>query len=363
MYIYTCQVSLFSVHSVTIVSMDKLNPTRRKVLKDALLLIAGGAMNIQSAEAKKEPLGTHIPSLSSAELFSQKEKATEQLVESFWDNTEIRNHVLKSFFKNESDEPLSKQDVQKMLALESLMYIPSNDEISSLEMHKKKIAELSSILEIGKYGVFILGDTQRMYLVKRITKDSLQFIKAYPVSTSREDWSTQSNSSGTPLGVHRIKRKTKGMLGEVVSATNKYADSFVQIPTFHNGKKNEHTFVRSLTSGTDTVAEIVTGSFLLSGKSTPVERGIQIHGTNRTNRLGVPGSGGCIRVSNVDIYDLFNYLDNDTPVVIHATMSPLQIASQTTDRTGKKGFTVPAPWQPADTDEKFSWGPSLHRKK
>jgi hypothetical protein len=119
------------------------------------------------------------------------------------------------------------------------------------------------------------------------------------------------------------------MLGEVVSALNKNADVFTSVKVREGSKIRTHTFVNSLTSGGDAVAEVITAQFLLTGPTTPVSRGIRIHGTNRVNQLGKRGSGGCIRESNVDMYDLFNYVDVGSPVMIAATkLSPEEVARE-----------------------------------
>ncbi len=46
------------------------------------------------------------------------------------------------------------------------------------------------------------------------------------------------------------------------------------------------------------------------------ERFIYIHGTKHEDKIGSPASHGCIRMRNDDVIDLFDLVDQDTPVVI-----------------------------------------------
>jgi lipoprotein-anchoring transpeptidase ErfK/SrfK len=46
------------------------------------------------------------------------------------------------------------------------------------------------------------------------------------------------------------------------------------------------------------------------------ERYIYIHGTKHEDRIGTPDSHGCIRMRNTDVIDLFELVDEGTPVVI-----------------------------------------------
>ena len=47
------------------------------------------------------------------------------------------------------------------------------------------------------------------------------------------------------------------------------------------------------------------------------ERFIYIHGTKHEDKIGRPASHGCIRMRNADVIELFDLVDEDTPVVIH----------------------------------------------
>jgi len=46
------------------------------------------------------------------------------------------------------------------------------------------------------------------------------------------------------------------------------------------------------------------------------ERFIYIHGTKHEDKIGRPASHGCIRMRNADVIELFDLIDEDTPVLI-----------------------------------------------
>jgi len=46
------------------------------------------------------------------------------------------------------------------------------------------------------------------------------------------------------------------------------------------------------------------------------DRFIYIHGTRHEDKIGTPASHGCIRMRNTDVIELFELVDETTPVVI-----------------------------------------------
>ena len=46
------------------------------------------------------------------------------------------------------------------------------------------------------------------------------------------------------------------------------------------------------------------------------DRFIYIHGTKHEDKIGTPASHGCIRMRNEDVVELFELVDETTPVVI-----------------------------------------------
>ena len=46
------------------------------------------------------------------------------------------------------------------------------------------------------------------------------------------------------------------------------------------------------------------------------DRYIYIHGTRHEDKIGTPASCGCVRMRNADVIELFDLVDEGTPVVI-----------------------------------------------
>ncbi len=57
------------------------------------------------------------------------------------------------------------------------------------------------------------------------------------------------------------------------------------------------------------------------GNSNTLGRYIYIHGTNREDLIGVPSSHGCIRMTNEDMLELFDNVEEGTEVLIHPMTS------------------------------------------
>jgi len=298
--------------------------------REAFGVLAGAALSLHPrlAEAETNKPEFLASSVQQKELEGQKLRVVNELIADFWNQPRAREHIRRSFFGGAKNRP----EISRALQNESRMYIPTPQKSAEVqERNRAQLIELSKEIQENKYGLFVDGDEQTLYVLQNIGNNKVRFIKAYPVSTSREGWGNAANLGGTPLGLHRIAYGKKGMLGEVVSSPTRGVRDFARISVRENGVNKKRTFVRSLSAGGDSAAELVTAEFLLTGPATRSTRGIYIHGTNRTNQLGQPGSGGCIRVSNVDVYDLSKYLEvgklqkdemtvlNGTPVMLHAT--------------------------------------------
>lgn len=225
------------------------------------------------------------------------------------------------------------------LAKESQMYIPDTAELKEVvARNEHELDRLTAKIPMGRYGLFLFADAhgektrQRMYVLKKGTIDSAQFVKAYKVSMSREGFGNEPDSNKTPLDLHAIHSKALGMFGEVMSKKKKYKDN----PRLFKHVKigdDDHWFIHSLGYETgNEMAEVVTDQYLISGPQTSTERGVRIHGTNRSGGLdknrewisyldGESMSSACIRMSNVDVRDLnvHGYVDIQTPVMISAT--------------------------------------------
>lgn len=291
--------------------MEKIS---RRTLGKALLgstAFVAEKMLSKVSGAKAETLRTEPPSslLTLDKIEDELSKAATDLMNGFWPHEHIRNFAIEHYFDNEQDP----YKVYEKLLAESAMYVPRPDICESvMNENQEKIHELARAIPEGKHGLFVSGGRQRLYVLQKV-RGEIRFVKGYKCSTSAEEWSLEEGSKGTPPGLHWIVEQKQGFLGEAVSS-GKYADNFESVPTTTtDGETRQHTMVRSLSYGVDPVAEMVTRRFLLWGRNTPGSRAINLHGTNRTDLLGQEGSGGCIRLSNVDIQDIAKYVDVGIP--------------------------------------------------
>jgi len=139
---------------------------------------------------------------------------------------------------------------------------------------------------------------------QRLTlKENERPIRTYPVSTSRFGIGTEEGSLKTPTGRFRVAQKIGG---ETPSGT---------------------IFVGRIPLGSDE-APPPTDDFVMSRilwldgldqhNSNTRDRFIYIHGTRHEDMIGSTASHGCVRMRNDDVIELFELVDEGTPVVIEA---------------------------------------------
>ena len=126
-------------------------------------------------------------------------------------------------------------------------------------------------------------------------------IRTYPVSTSRFGVGTEQGSLKTPTGHFRVAEKIGGDMpaGTVFRSRVplKPGDPFP--PT--------EDLVMSRILWLDGLDE---------HNANTRERFIYIHGTKHEDKIGNPASCGCIRMRNADVVELFDLVDDGTPVII-----------------------------------------------
>jgi lipoprotein-anchoring transpeptidase ErfK/SrfK len=126
-------------------------------------------------------------------------------------------------------------------------------------------------------------------------------LRSYPVSTSRFGLGTEEGSMKTPTGRFRIAEKIGG---DAPSGT-----VFLSRVPLKPGDPFPPT--------EDLVMSRILWLDGLEGDNANTrERFIYIHGTKHEDKIGQPASHGCIRMRNEDVIDLFDLVDEDTPVVI-----------------------------------------------
>ena len=132
-------------------------------------------------------------------------------------------------------------------------------------------------------------------------KDDETAIRTYPVSTSRFGIGTKQGSLKTPVGRFRVAAK----IGEDTPAGTIFRS---RVPL-------------KLGDPLPPTEDLVMSRILwLDGldehNANTRDRFIYIHGTKHEGEIGSPASCGCIRMRNADVVELFDLVDQDTPVII-----------------------------------------------
>jgi lipoprotein-anchoring transpeptidase ErfK/SrfK len=126
-------------------------------------------------------------------------------------------------------------------------------------------------------------------------------IRTYPVSTSRFGIGTEEGSMKTPTGRFRVAEKIGGDMptGTIFQSRMPLTPDDPPPPT--------EDLVMS---------RILWLEGLDEHNANTRDRFIYIHGTKHEHQIGSPASCGCIRMRNSDVVELFDLVDDGTPVII-----------------------------------------------
>ena len=143
-----------------------------------------------------------------------------------------------------------------------------------------------------------------------------QYVKKYPVSTSRYGVGQEEGSNKTPLGVHCVQEKIGDgvQLCEIFSSREPSGEiACIE----HEAKDTDHECITSrilwlsgLESGINqgqNLNEICVDSY---------QRFIYIHGTHEEGLIGQAASIGCVRMKNKDVIEVFDHLMISSLVII-----------------------------------------------
>ena len=155
--------------------------------------------------------------------------------------------------------------------------------------------------------LFVDTDNQKLYVLKHGREQC-----NYTVSTSKFGNGCKQDSLQTPTGAHVIAQKIgQGKpVGEIFSGRQ---------PT---GKIANICYADQATGQDLILSRIMWLKGLEQNKNSgegcdSYLRYIYIHGTHEEGLLGTPASHGCVRMSNADVIELFNYVDEGVFVYIH----------------------------------------------
>jgi L,D-transpeptidase YbiS len=136
-----------------------------------------------------------------------------------------------------------------------------------------------------------------------ILKDNEEPIRTYPVSTSRFGIGTEEGSFKTPTG--------RFCVAEKIGSNMPNGTIFVgRVPLQPD---------EALPPAEDLVtSRILWLDGLDEQNANTRDRFVYIHGTKHEDKIGTAASHGCVRMRNADVIELFEMVDEGTPVVIEA---------------------------------------------
>ena len=126
-------------------------------------------------------------------------------------------------------------------------------------------------------------------------------LRTYPISSSRFGLGSEEGSMKTPLGEFRVAEK----IGHEAAPGTIFKARVALGPD--DPLPDTEDFITS---------RILWLEGLDEDNANTRDRFIYIHGTKHEDKIGQPDSHGCIRMRNDDVIELFDLVDETTPVVI-----------------------------------------------
>lgn len=172
-----------------------------------------------------------------------------------------------------------------------------------LEEAIKEIEALSGKTDLDTL-ILIDGYDNKLYLVSALP--SIEILKEYTISASKYGYGSERGSNKTPWGVHVIDSK----YGEGAPLGMCFYDRRPtgEIATIYTDTSN--------VNDDPVTSRIIWLKGLEEINRTSYWRFVYIHGTHEEGLLGTPQSKGCIRLSNRDIIELFEFVEAGTYVNI-----------------------------------------------
>lgn len=177
------------------------------------------------------------------------------------------------------------------------------------EFYNKLIAKCNGLnVAPSQHLLFVSIKSQRLYLF-----DGSREVKTYAVSTSRAAPSCVENSLGTPTGLHKIDGKIgAGEPLETVFRARRPCGLVRDQSAQERAKNLITTRIMRLRGLEDGVNSGVSGGVNVD----TYNRCVYIHGTNQERKLGTPNSHGCVLLSNRDVAELFDVVNDGSLVLI-----------------------------------------------
>lgn len=152
--------------------------------------------------------------------------------------------------------------------------------------------------------LFVDVNSQEMYVMNKNT-----VLQVFQISSSKYGEGEIPNSMKTPLGLHFIAKK----VGDGADMNTIFKS---RVNTRRKAVPNSEKF-RDKDLITTRIMWLEGGEERNSlGAKSSMRRYIYIHGTPDEDLLGEPASHGCIRMRNIDVYALYEFVEEGTPVII-----------------------------------------------
>ena len=149
---------------------------------------------------------------------------------------------------------------------------------------------------------------QMLFLVREST-----IMAQWPVSTSEQGLDNRENSGGTPPGVHRIAEKI-GLGAEIGTIfESREPTGEIWLPEWNNDPER---LQKDLILTRILVLEGMEPGLNLGSGIDSRQRFIYVHGTNRIDLIGQPAGGGCVRMENNNLIELFQQIEEGDFLVI-----------------------------------------------
>lgn len=152
--------------------------------------------------------------------------------------------------------------------------------------------------------VFVDVNHQRMYVLSKN-----QILQDFQISTSKYGEGEVANSNKTPLGLHFVAKKIgeNAAMNTIFKSRSNTGKQAVPNDEKYKDKDLITTRIMWLEGGEERNS---------LGSASSLRRYIYIHGTPDEALLGVPASHGCVRMRNIDVFALYEFVDEGTPVII-----------------------------------------------
>lgn len=154
--------------------------------------------------------------------------------------------------------------------------------------------------------IYVGVKRQKMY----VFKDG-KLVKTYCVSTSKNGAGSESGSEMTPVGLHKINGKYgQNVPKGGILIGKKFYGKMAKINTKPTSSGSDDITSRVLT------LDGLENGVNKGGDNDSYERHIYIHGTAEEGLIGQPASHGCVRMTNDDVIELFEIVQNGMYVII-----------------------------------------------